>query len=829
MDAGLAWTIVGSAAAVVAIPAGVVIGVLQLRQGRKATEALSSVDPLVAVDDHDQAGVSQKERQPSGFVVALLTSEGRPAGVGFLAGVSEILTCAHVVNLALGRSARSQDRPREVVAVEFPLLSISGDGPIRVSARVERWIAPPHEGAGEGNIAGLRLVDNPMPEGVVPAVLATTAPRPGAVVEVFGYPAVPPRPDGGWAEARVRGSVARRRLQLEASADAALRIQPGYSGSPLCDPDTGCVVGMLALASHADDRDAYAIGVEELISIWADEVDLTISESSVEEASQTVAAYDGADDVCTGAPAVPQGSGSMAETNGEAYPRPHGHPTQLSDRQAVFTAYAHEIDLVASYLDGGSSVMLGSEKLLIQHLAAVIPTRSGRAVRFVSPSSDGSGRTDLVGSRGRRADLVTALERAMAEARTDEVIVIPNFDLLVGDSDAMLNGTANEVTDLLYECSENIILAFTDMSAVVPEVLANRFPIRIAIDILPKTVRARDGSVVPIGRALVTESEAAMFAGFDAVRLYKYIAGMNAVRLRRALHFTYQQYATDGIMQPTFASLVRELCVFKARNSTAFEVPRASLKMIGGYRDVKDMLRRELGLIMGAGNSEGELPEHLSHDLIPRGFIFSGPRGTGKTLFANAVASELNGIIRVVSSSEILGQKVAVTERQLQKLFAEARRNAPAVLVFDDIDLIAPESHSELQGGGPPANAAVALLLAELDGLRPEVPVLVICTTNRLDVLDGRLLAPGPFRLIKINLPDKSDRREIALYHANHFSIAVDDESLDMVARLTEGMTGADICSVFRDARADERVDGHRPIDAVRLIELIGLLRNSRQ
>jgi len=263
----LAWTIVGSAAAVVAIPAGVVIGVLQLRQGRRAAGTPSPADPPVA--DRDQMGGSQKEQQPSGFVVALLTTEGNPAGVGFLVGISEILTCAHVVNQALGRSLRSQDRPKEVVTVEFPLVRVSGSSPVRASARVERWVAPPREGVAEGNIAVLRLADGPVPEGIAPAVLATVAPQAGQTVEVFGYPTDPPRPGGCWAEARMRGSVAGGRLQLDTSEGDALRIQPGYSGSPVCDRDSGYVVGMLAAASYAaDERDAYAIGVEELTSVW---------------------------------------------------------------------------------------------------------------------------------------------------------------------------------------------------------------------------------------------------------------------------------------------------------------------------------------------------------------------------------------------------------------------------------------------------------------------------------------------------------------------------------------------------------------------------------
>ena len=133
-----------------AIPTGLVIGILQLRQGRKTGETPPPADPLLA--DRDQIAGLQKERHPSGFVVALLSPEGSPAGMGFLAGVSEILTCAHVVNRALGRSLTAQNRPENLVTVSFPLLRVSGSSPVTVSARVEKWIAPPLEGVAEGNV-----------------------------------------------------------------------------------------------------------------------------------------------------------------------------------------------------------------------------------------------------------------------------------------------------------------------------------------------------------------------------------------------------------------------------------------------------------------------------------------------------------------------------------------------------------------------------------------------------------------------------------------------------------------------------------------------------
>jgi transitional endoplasmic reticulum ATPase len=164
---------------------------------------------------------------------------------------------------------------------------------------------------------------------------------------------------------------------------------------------------------------------------------------------------------------------------------------------------------------------------------------------------------------------------------------------------------------------------------------------------------------------------------------------------------------------------------------------------------------------------------------------------------------------------------VGESERKLRELFAEARRNAPAVLVFDEFDSIAGRRTGRDDGGSRAGNAIVAQLLTELDGFRPEVPVLIIGTTNRIDIIDDALLRPSRFRPIKIDLPDPVARKAIARC-AEHFEIEHNDALLTAIAEATEGMNGDEIRSIFRDARADELVGDHRRPDARRLGELIG-------
>jgi transitional endoplasmic reticulum ATPase len=190
----------------------------------------------------------------------------------------------------------------------------------------------------------------------------------------------------------------------------------------------------------------------------------------------------------------------------------------------------------------------------------------------------------------------------------------------------------------------------------------------------------------------------------------------------------------------------------------------------------------------------------------------------------------MGGTIQVVSGPEVTDMYVGESERKLRELFAEARRNAPAVLVFDEFDSIAGKRTGRDDGGSRAGNAVVAQLLTELDGFRPEVPVLIIGTTNRVDIIDEALLRPSRFREIKIGLPeDPEARKAIAKIHAEHFEVDASDELLGAVANATRDMNGDEIRSLFRDAKANELVGDKRKASAEVLGEMVGRLRAGQQ
>jgi WD40 repeat protein len=212
----------------------------------------------------------------AGFVVRVLSVDSlRPVGTGFLVDESHLVTCAHVVNAALGRDDRRQDDPGlDVrVPVDFPILGDAEGAPVR-HCRVVRWLPPPLSGAAGDDIAGLAVVGEDLPVPAGPARLPED-PRllPGSEVQVFGHPTTPPRRSGSWAVARVLGRVGDGMLQVDSSPSSAVRLQPGYSGSPLvrAGSDGDSVVGMLSVASTRDEhRDAYGVPIDRLVRAWPD-------------------------------------------------------------------------------------------------------------------------------------------------------------------------------------------------------------------------------------------------------------------------------------------------------------------------------------------------------------------------------------------------------------------------------------------------------------------------------------------------------------------------------------------------------------------------------
>jgi len=184
---------------------------------------------------------------------------------------------------------------------------------------------------------------------------------------------------------------------------------------------------------------------------------------------------------------------------------------------------------------------------------------------------------------------------------------------------------------------------------------------------------------------------------------------------------------------------------------------------------------------------------------IPRGALLVGPPGTGKTLLARAVACEAGVPFFSMSSSEFVEMFVGVGASRVRDLFHKARQSAPCVIFLDEIDAVG-RKRSMRVAGNDERDQTLNQLLVELDGFNTRQAVVVMAATNRVDILDKALLRPGRFdRHITVSLPDRAGRQAILAVHTRRTPLH-EEVSLERLARLTTGMSGADLANLVNEA-----------------------------
>jgi len=183
----------------------------------------------------------------------------------------------------------------------------------------------------------------------------------------------------------------------------------------------------------------------------------------------------------------------------------------------------------------------------------------------------------------------------------------------------------------------------------------------------------------------------------------------------------------------------------------------------------------------------------------PRGIIFYGPPGSGKTYLARAIANEVHAGFYYINGPDVVGTLYGETESNLRKIFAEAAHHAPSIILIDELDAIAP--HRDKSGAQSDVRM-VTQLLSLLDGLMKVDGLVVIGTTNRVDAIDTAMRRPGRFdREIFIGPPTAEGRLDILKIHTREMPLSADAlEALPQVASVTHGFVGADLMELCREA-----------------------------
>ncbi len=258
----------------------------------------------------------------------------------------------------------------------------------------------------------------------------------------------------------------------------------------------------------------------------------------------------------------------------------------------------------------------------------------------------------------------------------------------------------------------------------------------------------------------------------------------------------------------------------------ATEKPKTTFTDVAGYGPVKEEIAEVVDFLKNPGKFK------TIGARIPKGVLLVGPPGTGKTLIARAVAGEAGVPFVSVTGSDFMEMFVGVGAARVRDLFQTARKQAPAIIFVDELDSIGRKRGAGLGGGHDEREQTLNQMLAEMDGFEATEGIVMMAATNRPDVLDPALLRPGRFdRQIMVPLPTQDERIEILKVHFRDKKISPDVD-VNILARGTPGMSGADLSNLVNEAalfavrRGQAEIHGE-DFDAARDRVLMGLKRES--